>query len=743
MPVRLVQKKWLLSIAFSTLTTAAAYQHMARARAKADRAPGCARPWWSQHLATCSMEPKHVPPPNDDNDESLSATLRHQANEVYEKSVASLLVLQDQAVRHLLDALPAKIIDNAAQLNADQLRDAVSRLWDTFTFNDLLDAVTDSKDPAANPEMLLDAHVRQGSQLCPDEIAFVQRRKEFQRDAFAKFIGVDPAIVEPEDIPIIGIASSGGGYRAMLGLTGYLKGMKDSSFLDCVMYTAGVSGSCWALALYNNVLTKGDVDVMIDELKARVGSHFANVSKVYSLASASPENAKLMLQGVLQRYVQQDTVSLVDLFGMLIGNKLFTTRGNTEHPLAKAQMKLSSQRQFSEDGTQPMPIYCVVHQDLEKRLREEEEKANKGGGTALNNDDYSKAAAITKINQLMFSAPAQSSGFEYMWFEFTPYEVGSNEIDAWIPTWAMGRVFEHGVNTERLPEQRLDSLLGVFGSAFTATVVHFYKEIRGLLPSSSVRILDDTIDKYQTSLVAYYPISPATYANPFYHLDPELGTRPRPSFVTESKRLYLMDAGMDNNIPFHCFLARRDVDVIVAIDLSADINTAPHFDRAEGYVKRHGIEGWPADARWPKKEDEQWIDPYGLGTCTVFPATEATTSIRHHHPPEQHGQKKMDTDDSDGDDELVVQHVRHLSLLYFPFIVNKQHDPEFDPQTADFCATWNFVYQPEQVERVVRLGQANWDDNIDTVRKVLYATWIRKMRIRMQLEALAAVEDPF
>lgn len=31
---------------------------------------------------------------------------------------------------------------------------------------------------------------------------------------------------------------------------------------------------------------------------------------------------------------------------------------------------------------------------------------------------------------------------------------------AWIPMWAFGRKFENGKNVERLPEQRIDSLLG-------------------------------------------------------------------------------------------------------------------------------------------------------------------------------------------------------------------------------------------------------------------------------------------
>ncbi|ORX48212.1 FabD/lysophospholipase-like protein [Hesseltinella vesiculosa] len=662
-----------------------------------------------------------------DDIEKLAAAIQQQAFEAIQKSKASILDLEDQLLRRILGTIP--LIKDAQNLTADQLRESVTKLWESFTIADLLDATTDAKDPTANPEMTMDAHVRQGSQLCDDEEEFRRMRKAYQRLAFAKFIEVDPAYVDEQDIPVVGVASSGGGYRAMIGLTGYLKGMQESGALDCVTYLAGVSGSCWGLSLFNSVLTNGDADKMIEVLKKRVTTHFASVPKVYALASASTMNAKNILQGIGQRYLQQHTVSLVDLFGMLIGTKLFTTIDKTsgEQLLEKSDMKLTSQAKFSQDGSHPMPIYCVVHQNLEKLLEEEQ---------SLDTDEMDKAHIIAKINELIFSTPLNTSGTDYMWFEFTPYEIGSSEVDAWVPTWSFGRPFDHGVSTVRLPEQRLDVLLGVFGSAFTATVVHFYREIRGLLPTTSVNILDDTIERYQSSLATFYPISPAMYPNPFHHLDAALGTRPRPSFVTESKNLYLMDAGMDNNIPFHCYLGRRDVDVILAFDLSADISTAPHLSRAEGYVKRHGIEGWPENVRWPNKKDDldEWIEPYGLGTCTVFPTTATTSRLKQdrHQPIEE----MMN-------EEWVVQEKKHLTLLYYPFIVNHRFDPEFDPQTADFCATWNFVYKPEQVDRVVNLAKANWDDNVDKVRAALYAAWQRKRLLRLQQETLAAVEDPF
>lgn len=302
----------------------------------------------------------------------------------------------------------------------------------------------------------------------------------------------------------------------------------------------------------------------------------------------------------------------------------------------------------------------------------------------------------------------------------------------------------------------------MFGSAFAASVVHFYQEIRSFLPVSSLHMADETIGRYQKSLSIYHPISPAVYPNPFY------SSNSKTQHPELSEQIHLMDAGMDNNIPFFPLISQRKADIILAVDLSADIQTAPHFDRAEGYVKRHGIDGWPVGAGWPKEnikdtirgirdeptkdierignlqkeqveqpqeEEMEATDPvaplhgnrhrYALGPCTVFPST-ATTSF--------------DTDDGN----------RLITLIYFPFIGNDNYDPDFDPQTADYCSTWNFVYEPEQVEKgkvekpfgidcahillsaVVGLAQANWSENTDQVRTVFRAVWERKRRLRLQ-----------
>lgn len=259
----------------------------------------------------------------------------------------------------------------------------------------------------------------------------------------------------------------------------------------------------------------------------------------------------------------------------------------------------------------------------------------------------------------------------------------------------------------------------MFGSAFAASLVHFYQEIKSLLPTGSLDKIDETINRYETSMSSYHPISPSSFANPFHGISTEVTSKDgkvvkRPKAIVGSQDLYLMDAGMDNNIPFYPLLREgRDVDVILAIDLSADIQTATHFDRAESYIKKRGIKGWPMGAGWPKDSDHSNAK-YHLGSCTIF-----------------EGESKETTRTTTTD---TVKKVHPVILAYFPFIVNNAYDSEFDPQEDEFCKTWNFVYTPDQVKKVTGLAKANWDDNLDKIRNVLKRTWERKRNERLENE---------
>ncbi|KAI9273032.1 acyl transferase/acyl hydrolase/lysophospholipase [Phascolomyces articulosus] len=591
----------------------------------------------------------------------------------------------------------------AAQLNT--MRESYARFWDFLTMDEFRQMVEmaekETMDTKCHPEVALDATVRYGSgTLCDEEVFFIEARKKKQKEAFARFIGVPVHDIELEDIPVIGIAASGGGFRAMLGISGYMKAMQDTGVLDLVMYAASVSGSCWSLAQYYSPLTNARFDSLLDHIKSHTHTHLANANNLIAILKASPHNSKLLMQGIIERYHQRDgDLSLVDVWGLLLGGTLLTKkilvnknnipngqkevesgivaeedRVKVKPMLVDPNMtKLSKQTQYFQDGSLPMPIYCVV------RVDEEDD----GHDTDL-----------------------------YEWYEFTPFEMGTEEIDAWVPVWAFGRKFDQGKNIERLPEQTLGIMMGVFGSAFAASLAHFYKEIRSFMPPRALEKADEIIVQFKDSMSGFYPISPADFPNPFYRLAIDHHDK-ETNILVNSPKLALADAGLDNNIPFYPLLRQgRDTDIIFAIDMSADIQTSTHFDRAEGYVQRRGIDGWPKGAGWPK---EKGHDKKTLGTCTVF---ESKTSHEEKHEDHYHQDTKK----------------RPVSVIYFPLISNPNYDSTFDPQTAQFCSTWNFVYSSAQSTKLIGLAEMNWNDNVEQVRHVLRQVWHWKRAVRLRKE---------
>jgi phospholipase A2 len=102
----------------------------------------------------------------------------------------------------------------------------------------------DMSDPILFPEVAQQARVRRDPGLCAEEQAFVVARRLHVRDHFARYMGLDPAAVHPDDVPTVAFGGSGGGYRAMLAVLGYSLAMKKAGMWDLLTYISGVSGSC-------------------------------------------------------------------------------------------------------------------------------------------------------------------------------------------------------------------------------------------------------------------------------------------------------------------------------------------------------------------------------------------------------------------------------------------------------------------------------------------------------------------
>ncbi|KAJ1917635.1 hypothetical protein H4219_003097 [Mycoemilia scoparia] len=394
----------------------------------------------------------------------------------------------------------------------------------------------------------------------------------------------------------------------------------------------------------------------------------------------------------------------------------------------------------------------------------------------------------------------------YQWFELTPYEVGSIDDNVWIPTWALGRPLKNGKSWLPIGETHFGSIMGTVGSAFCASVRSMIEEIFPSLPGFTKNFLRDMLTKYDQDVSIMHPIPPYTIFSPFYQWSqseedqearsssPSLknkvlnnilgnssdnqtknksikeGSKDNdiPESTLESDPLLsLMDAGITNNIPFAPLLREdRNVDVIICLDSSADIDDTAWFERAELWAQQHNIKRWPWGIRpWSKKNHIPRSDPKNpyapLGAddggfcesverissqawkceielesnktrCIVFsePVSESPLTCKfgdddHHGDANKEGSSHQN---HDHDDSPIIP----IQVLYFPMLKNVNfRDPDFDPQTASFCNTFNSAWTPQQISLLTGLSYFNMQQEIDKVKSALKKAWETKRDARI------------
>lgn len=605
----------------------------------------------------------------------------------------------------------------------------------------------EAHDPNINPEVQYAARVRVSDELCAEEQAFCARRRRVAAAALARYLDLPPGSVDPDDVPVIALCGSGGGLRALVAGTGSLTAAAEAGLFDCATYTAGVSGSCWLQALYFSSFTRQRFDRIVHHLQARLGVHIAYPPDALSLLTAAPTD-KYLLSGTVEKLKGDPNArfGLVDVYGILLAARLLVPKGDLG--VCEADFKLSNQRQYLTTGQNPMPIYTAVRHEIPE---EEQAKA-------------------TQAKQ----APAW-----FQWFEITPYEFFCEEFSAGIPTWAMGRKFQAGWDVPpaqgdyHLPETRLPLMLGVFGSAFCATLSHYYKEIRpGVQSLPALKPLDDLIWGRNDDLSKVHPIDPATLPNPLYGMSLAALPATVPPSLPGREYIQLMDAGMSNNLPLYPFLRPgRGVEVVVVFDASADIKKDNWLNVADGYARQRGIKGWPVGVGWPQSETPaaaaEQLKEAQDSTASVEAAEKKLEDVQKAgktgkagkaETEEQRAQqtakelgyctvwvgstqeKTADAADAAASIEAIdaSSHWRltapdaGLTLVYLPYLANEARVPGVNPATSEFMSTWNFIYTPEQVDAAVALARANFHEGADQIRNTVRAVYERKKQLRLQ-----------
>ncbi|XP_054827107.1 cytosolic phospholipase A2 zeta-like [Eublepharis macularius] len=264
--------------------------------------------------------------------------------------------------------------------------------------------------------------VRLGFDLCQEERQFLDKRKKIVSQTLSKALQLREDLSKDE-VPVVAVLGSGGGMRALTSFYGSLFGLQQLNLLNAVTYLSGISGSTWCLStLYQDPeWSRRDLRDHISNAQDKISS-----SKVGAFSS---ERLTYYFQELIAMENEGRKASFTDLWGLIIEHFLL----QKEDP-----SKLSDQQEAVKEAQNPYPIYAAVNV-----------RPNISG------EDFAE------------------------WCEFTPYEVGFRKYGAFIRTEDFDSEFFMGQLIKKHPEPRICYLLGMWGSAFAASLDDVFLKVVG------------------------------------------------------------------------------------------------------------------------------------------------------------------------------------------------------------------------------------------------------------------------
>ncbi|XP_052104753.1 cytosolic phospholipase A2-like isoform X2 [Mytilus californianus] len=248
--------------------------------------------------------------------------------------------------------------------------------------------------------------------LCDQEEKFQEKRKLYIHTALQKLLNT---ALKGDDVPHIALMGSGGGYRAMVAMSGIMNALYTTKILECILYTAVLSGSSWFIAtLYSHPKWPNiDPKDIQEQMKHDIST---DPKSIWTLFSYVPDWVFGFFEKKLAGKAWNFTT---DIFAPMLGNVLIPTR---------LKCKWSEQKDKLSEGTVPLPLLSAIHAKDEQNANEFHE-----------------------------------------WVEFSPYEVSIPKYGVAIEMKNFGSKFDKGLLTQQIDEIPLFEIMGICGSAFTLT----------------------------------------------------------------------------------------------------------------------------------------------------------------------------------------------------------------------------------------------------------------------------------
>lgn len=603
----------------------------------------------------------------------------------------------------------------------------ISLARDLFTTESLIHK--DIRDASRFPEIEKVAHVRRGLDLAPEESTYLSKRKLHIRDHFAKYLGLGADQVHPDDIPIIGFGGSGGGYRAMISFVGYMAEMKKSGLWDLLTYVAGVSGACWSIAAYYT-FADASIEHIIDHFQKRLSPYHPLSDPAIRSTLTAINGTYDTLGPLILKQISNLHVVLMDLYSVFTTGYLFLHHSqeseiHRQKPNAnRGWCKWSSASKWLTEGHEPLPIMTAIRHERPWKDWVDKENPFK--------DENPTSGEQTEVMDAW-----------YQWFEMTPYEIGCDELEAWVPTWGFGRPFEEGKSTMQLPEQSLALLLGLCTSAPAGPLDAYLATIKRNLPPGSLgnAVHDLALKithmwgKQKTKVFQqHHPLHACNEHNFTFHMSKVPKGQARPPGIENSPRIHLLDSGLDNNCPTYVLLhPKREVDVIIHMDASSDVQKDVFQQRVDQVGSRRGI-------RYTKRsidtaDKELKVDSKPSST------SDSSQSSSTRHPSNKYAQiydgelcqRPAEVIDSYGhivtNPPAPVCH-KDNTIVYMPLLENEDAVPNYNPSTAKWSGSYNLVWTTEQVNMLIRVSEANFAHAQANIKKVLLEAYQKKKALR-------------
>ncbi|CAI7619225.1 unnamed protein product [Penicillium viridicatum] len=427
--------------------------------------------------------------------------------------------------------------------------------------------------PASRPT------VRSAAKLSSNETSWLEVRRGKTLSAMKDFFGhvkvgdydvvgyLDQHAKNSSSLPNIGIAVSGGGWRALMNGAGAVKAFDSRTYnasttghlgglLQSATYISGLSGGSWLLgSIYiNNFTTIDKLQTHTDGSVWQFGNSIIEGPDTggIQLLDSAGYYKDLADAAEAKKNAGFDT-TLTDIWGRALSYQMFNASNGG---LNYTWSSIADTPEF-QDGNYPMPFVVA--------------------------DGRNPGELVVGSNSTVY--------------EFNPWEFGTFDptIFGFVPLKYLGSKFESG----SLPSNEscisgFDSAGFVIGTSSTLFNQFLLKINTTSLPTFVKDVFTDILKKFdrdQDDIASYDP-------NPFYKYNEHSSP-----YATQ-KLLDVVDGGEDGqNVPLHPLIQpERHVDVIFAVDSSADTN---YF--------------WPNGTSLIATY-ERSLNSSGIGNGTAFPA---------------------------------------------------------------------------------------------------------------------------